>query len=86
MNYPIIGAFTKKQKDTWGNWANQNIPVLSLSSPYKCRITGARWAVAYETPSTLGNTGKQTNREYFWRKNDAEKWINTVKKQAGLRA
>lgn len=76
----IIGTFKKKIKGTLG-WSDHDIPVLSLSNPINVRgkVTGSNWMVEYETPSTLGGTGKQTNREYFAKKFDAQKWIDSIK-------
>lgn len=80
MNYPIIAQFETKVR--YPEWHNEIVKVIPVGLPYYTgnRITGSHWAVDYETPSTLGNTGKQTNTMYFWLKKDAENWIDSLLK------
>ncbi len=85
----IKSSFKTKQKHpATGEWAEVDVSVLSLSEPYNVRgkVSDGNWAVRYETPSTLGGTGKQTNTEYFTHKKEAVKWIKDIKERAEVKA
>jgi hypothetical protein len=78
-----IGSFKTTQKDAFGDSSEVERSVLSLSEPVNVRgkTSSGNWKVDYETPSSLGKTGKQTQTKYFWKKAEAQEWINEVKPQ-----
>jgi len=76
----VRGVFYKKVKDSWGNWIEIEVPILSIEIPRNIRgkVSDGNWAVDYETTSPLGGTGKRTQTEYFFKKVDAQNWIQKV--------
>jgi len=54
--------------------------ILSISEPFNVRgkVTEGNWAVEYETPSPFG-AGRETRTKYFWRKKEAQAWIEKNK-------
>lgn len=83
-----IGRFKTKAYPTsyrspsgWVERPSEWVDVFSLSEPINIRgkSSSGNWAVDYDIPSTLGKTGRQTNREYFYKKNEALEWIEQVR-------
>lgn len=80
-----IGSFEKTVRNSnTGDYSKETIQVYSLSGPINVRgkISGSNWVVEYTTTTTLGETGFQTQKEYFATKKEAQAFIEKVKMPA----